>query len=90
MKNYFVAYDLNAPGQSYQRVIEAIEQLGQTVKIQFSLFYLKTDLTEKEVAEHVARAMDANDTVIVIEASGAYYQGIKQEAADQMRRLWPQ
>lgn len=40
--NLFIAYDLNAPGQNYDAVRDAIRDLGQHWQAQFSLFYVNT------------------------------------------------
>lgn len=70
--NYFVAYDLNFPGQNYDAVIERIKSLGTHAHMQMSLFYLKTDLTMIEVHTSIREVMDANDKLAVIWAQDAY------------------
>lgn len=70
--NYFVAYDLDFPGQNYAAVIERIESLGGYAHMQMSLFYLKTDLTIIEVHNRIREVMDANDKLAVIWAQDAW------------------
>ena len=45
--NLFVSYDLYAPGQNYEKVIEAIKSKGAWAKVQKSLWYLKTKVLLK-------------------------------------------
>lgn len=70
--NYFVAYDLNFPGQNYDAVIERIKSLGTYAHMQMSLFYLKTDLAMVDVHNSIREVMDTNDKLAIIWARDAY------------------
>lgn len=67
--NLFVSYDLHEPGKNYDAVIEAIKKLGNWAKVHYSLWYVKSDLAASQAAEQVWTKMDANDKLLVIDAS---------------------
>lgn len=66
--NLFIAYDLNAPGQNYDAVRDAIKSLGQWWQPQFSLFYVHTPYDPQAAFNIVQAAMDAGDRLAVINA----------------------
>lgn len=70
--NYFVAYDLVAPGQNYSAVIERIQSLGLYAPMQFSLFFLQSDLAMVDVHARIREVMDPNDRLAVIWAQDAF------------------
>ncbi len=70
--NYFVAYDLNFPGQNYDAVTERIKSLGRYAHMQMSLFYLQSELTLPEVHAAIREVMDVNDRLAVIWAHDAF------------------
>jgi hypothetical protein len=88
MANLFIAYDLDTPGQNYQKVEAAIAALGQVVKVQFSLYYVKTNLSVKDAESRVWAAMDANDRLIAIDASNAQWHNIFPGASDFIQAHW--
>jgi hypothetical protein len=69
--NLFIAYDLDAPGQNYDAVRDAIRGLGQWWQAQFSLFYVHTEHTPGEAFTIVHAAMDINDKLAVINCDSA-------------------
>jgi hypothetical protein len=69
--NLFIAYDLDYPGQHYEAVRHRIRELGQWWQFQYSLFWVSTELSADAAYAHVAQAMDSNDRLAVINATGA-------------------
>lgn len=71
--NLFVSYDLMAPGQHSSQVEAAIKQLGDWAKVHYSahysLYYVNSPYTSEQAAAHVWASMDANDKLIVIDAT---------------------
>jgi hypothetical protein len=59
--NLFIAYDLIEPGQNYDAVQQRIKELGSWYQFQYSLFYVHTELSPAEAAEHVLAVMDVRD-----------------------------
>lgn len=90
MNNLFVSYDLKNPGQNYDRVIATIKTLGSWAKVQYSLWYVSSAYTASQAAEIVRRAQDANDTLIVIDATAndAFWYGIDPKVAEFMQQNW--
>jgi hypothetical protein len=89
--NIFIAYDLNSPGQDYSEVIEAIKSLGVWAKIQESLWFVSTTLSEKEVFNHIGKVMDDNDSLIIIntKTNGASWSDdIEKNVGDYIRDNW--
>ena len=70
--NYFVAYDLIAPGQNYSAVTERIKSLGAHAHMQYSLFYLQSALSMADVHARIREVMDSDDRLSVIWAHDAY------------------
>lgn len=69
MNNLFISYDLNAPGQRYDKVEEAIKALGNWAKVQKSFWYVNSMHSVSEAAQRVWAVMDGNDSLIVVDAS---------------------
>ncbi len=69
MNNLFISYDLMSPGQQYDRVAEAIKGLGSWAKVHLSLWYVSSNYGAKAAADIVRKAMDANDKLIIVDAS---------------------
>ncbi len=86
--NLFVAYDLAIHGQNYVKVEAAINSLGRAVKIQLSMYYLKTDYTYVQAEQHIRNAMDSNDRLIVIEASNASMTNLLPGSAQFVTDHW--
>jgi hypothetical protein len=70
--NYFIAYDLVRPGQNYQAVIQRITSLGTSAHMQFSLFYLQSELSMAGVHSSIREVMDPNDRLAVVWAKDAF------------------
>lgn len=67
--NLFVSYDLFAPGQNYEKVIETIKKQGFWAKVHKSLWYIKSTSSAQAVAEKVWVVMDKNDSLIVLDTT---------------------
>ena len=90
MANVFVSYDLDKPGQNYEAVMTEIKTHGAWAKVEYSLFYLSTQETAKSIAEAVWAKMDANDKLIVVDATRghAYWYGLDSKVAEFMLQNW--
>ena len=90
MNNLIVSYDLIAPGQSYDKVAQAIKSLGAWAKVQYSLWYVKSSYTAGQAAETVRRAQDANDSLIVVDATNdnAAWYNIDPKVSEFLREHW--
>lgn len=81
-RKYIVAYDLNAPGQKYKKMTEALETYGTNQKkILETTWLLKTRKSAQEIYDGLKAYLDSNDRIIVIEVVPANAQGwLSQDA----------
>jgi hypothetical protein len=88
--NLFVSYDLHAPGQNYDKVIAEIKLHGDWAKVHYSLFYISSDESAKQVADAVWKKMDQNDRLIVVDAShnDAYWYNLADEVSKFIQEHW--
>lgn len=86
--NLFIAYDLVSPGQNYDTVREAIRRLGQWYQFQYSLFYVHTELSANAAHDRVRAVMDANDRLVVIDATTAVASVYPQPHFDAINAVW--
>lgn len=64
---YSINYDLNNPGQNYEKVRAAVEALGPAVKALHSTFLLHSTLDATQVWTRIAHAFDQNDRCLISE-----------------------
>jgi hypothetical protein len=90
MHNLFVSYDLHQPGRNYESVIAAIKAQGNWAKPLESVFFLDTAKTAEAVHAAVRAAMDANDSLLVIDASNnhAVWSNLAPNVSDYIRGHW--
>jgi len=88
--NLFVSYDLNDPGQSYDKVAKAIKELGAWAKVQMSFWYVSSDYSAKQACQHIWKSMDSNDSLTVVDATtnDAFWFNVSPEAQKQMQVMW--
>lgn len=88
--NLFVSYDLRTPGQNYDDVIAEIKKHGSWAKVHYSLFYLSSTETAEQVAKAVWAKMDANDRLIVVNASAntAYWYNLGDTVDQFLKDHW--
>ncbi len=88
--NLFISYDLNSPGKDYEAVIQRIKSLGNWAKVQKSFWYVNSTLTCAQAASQVWAVMDANDSLIVVDASNneASWYNLSKEVEDYIKGKW--
>ena len=86
--NFFIAYDLDAPGQDYRKIEKAINECGAAFKVQLSLYYVKSTHTQAAIVEHCWKSMDKNDRLLVIEASNATFQNLLPGSKEFIQQNW--
>ena len=68
MPAYMITYDLNASGQRYDKVIEAIKASSSDWCSYWKSSYLiKSSLTPNQIVDNIKPYLDSNDSLIVIE-----------------------
>lgn len=90
--NLHISYDLNVPGQDYEKVISKIKTLGSWTKIHKSFWYVDSAYSAKQAADLVRAAMDSSDTVYVVDSTNndAYWYGLTDNASDFIQQHWMQ
>lgn len=77
MAAYMITYDLNATGQKYDEVIQAIKDSSTGAWCTFwkSSFLIKSFLTANQISNKITPHLDQNDRMIVVEVKPTNYQG---------------
>jgi hypothetical protein len=86
----FISYDLYQPGQNYEAVAKAIQELGSWAKVQKSFWYVRSEFTSAQACQHVWQVMDATDSLIVVDATNnrANWQNISPDVAAFIQQNW--
>lgn len=79
MAIYAISYDLNSPGQKYDRMKKAIESCGESIKPMESYWFVDSSLTAAEVSQRVRQAHDVNDLRFVQKVTAEYGGWLSQE-----------
>jgi hypothetical protein len=69
MRAYLVSYDLDKPGQDYHPLIQELKRMG-AIRVLYSEWVLKSDLTAKEIRDHLWPSIDSNDMLLVVALTG--------------------
>ena len=83
MAVYMVSYDLNSPGQKYQNLYDALESYSSYWHCLDSTWLIKTDDRPTQILDHLASALDKNDTLLVAKVSApAAAEGLSKDCSD--------
>jgi hypothetical protein len=63
---FTVSYDLVAPGQNYDRLIDKLKSIGAQ-KVLLSQWVLLSNLSAKEIRDMLQQYIDTNDRLVVID-----------------------
>ncbi|MCV7577518.1 hypothetical protein ACQUSY_12760 [Microbacterium sp. YY-03] len=75
MSAYLVTYDLNAPGQDYESLIERIKFYGTWANLMKSTWIVVSNKSADAVYTHLRGAMDDSGWLFVVDISGQDRQG---------------
>lgn len=67
MSIYVISYDLNSPGQNYEKLYDAIISYGTYFHALDSTWLIESKASSLDIANHLKRYMDSNDKLIVAE-----------------------
>ncbi len=84
---YIISYDLNAPGQNYEPLYDALRDLGAR-RILASQWAVDRDNTScRQLYSHLARYVDANDKLLVTAPDNGWWasNGVAQVIRDVTR-----
>src|SRR3569832_2105566 len=88
--NVYISYDLYQYKENYEQVRSIIEGLGSWSRIHLSLWFIKPDLSAKDIAAKVWEAMEDIDMLIVVDASyiTAYWYCLTDVASNFLAVEW--
>lgn len=67
---YLITYDLNRPGQNYDKLYEAIKKLGTWWHCLDSTWLVISSKSAKEIRVYLKSYFDFNDSLLVIKTCG--------------------
>ncbi len=70
MATYLITYDLNAPGQDYDKLYEAIKKLGACWHCLDSNWFVISSKTASAIRDYLKPYIDSNDSLLVLKSSG--------------------
>ena len=68
-KPYLISYDLDKPGQNYDKLIARLKQHG-AVRVLLSQWVLTTTWTAVQLCDDLRAYTDSNDRILVVQISG--------------------
>lgn len=86
----FITYDLNATGQNYEKVINAIKDASTGVWCTYwkSSYLIQTNLTVQQVSDKITPHLDSNDRLLVIEVKHNYQGWLPEDAWKYIDNMW--
>ncbi|NBI43962.1 CRISPR-associated protein Cas2 [[Haemophilus] felis] len=89
MKNYLISYDLISPKQSYEPLIKEIKSFRYWAKLNFSTWYVKSDLPLDQLSNRLTSIVDEDDVVIVAEMTNlAWSDSLSKEIKNFVLEHW--
>ncbi|ERK31565.1 hypothetical protein [Clostridium intestinale] len=77
---YIISYDLNKPGQDYNKLYDRIRTLNDYYHVLDSTWLVSTNKTAKEVYSVLQPVGDTNDNILVIQVTSNYWGWLPQKA----------
>lgn len=90
LNNLIISYDLHAPVQNYDAVIDAIKELGSWASVHGSVWYVKSSLSEVQAREKIWKVMDSDDSLIIFNATtnSCAWQNLSEAVANFISNNW--
>lgn len=90
MANLFISYDLDKEGQNYPRIEAAILVCGEAIKVNLSVYYVKTVQSASDIYNFLRTQIDMNDRLLVIDTSNnnAYAFNLLGQSEAFLRAHW--
>lgn len=88
MSLHLVAYDLDKPGQQYEKLTKKLEALGTYFHIQQSVWLVGWNDTAYKLAQYLEDCLDRGDKLFVSHVSAdSAWSGYRQAETDWLRRM---
>lgn len=90
MSTKLIAYDLNAPGQNYDDLIEAIKELGAWWHHLDSTWLVKSDLNTSDIRDRLAKHLDSEDELLVVNVTvdSRSWRGFNDRGSKWLKESW--
>lgn len=90
MSTQLISYDLNAPGQKYDDLIEEIKGLGAWWHHLDSTWLVKSDLTASDIRDRLAKCLDIEDELLVVNVTGDLraWRGFNDRGSRWLKETW--
>lgn len=90
MPTLLIAYDLNAPGQDYDELIDAIKGLGTWWHHLDSTWIVVTRSTAASARDTLAQHVDAGDELLVVDVTGRTraWSGFNSSGSKWLKETW--
>ncbi len=75
MAKFYVAYDLDKPGQNYPNLWDELDSLGAQ-RVQDSVWVLASNSTASAIRDTLQQHIDKNDRLLVVQSAGAAWQNL--------------
>lgn len=83
MSSYIISYDLDNPGQNYEKLIDAIKNYGTYAKITESCWCIVSTDESKVIRDNLESIVDSNDKLFVAKLTGqAAWFGLSKSTSD--------
>lgn len=79
MNTYLVSYDLNVPGQKYDKLYKLIEKFPDHIHIQDSVWIIHAVENSKFIFDYLNQALDRSDDILIIKVSRDFYGTTHEE-----------
>lgn len=90
MKAYSITYDLKSPGRDYNNLYEAIKSSGKWWHYLESTWIVTTNETSQQIWDRLAKNIDNNDRLLIIEVKNNCYGWLPKDAWDWIRQNVPE
>jgi len=77
-KIYCINYDLNNPGQNYEKLIAEIKSCGDWCEIMKSSWLICTSLSASAIYNNLKKSLDSNDYILISHLDSDYYGYLKK------------
>ncbi|AIY19570.1 SinR family protein [Pimelobacter simplex] len=90
MSTKLIAYDLNAPGQNYDALIDAIKGLGAWWHHLDSTWLVKTGVSASDIRDRLAKHIDSGDELLVVDVTGdaRAWRGFDDRGSKWLKETW--
>jgi hypothetical protein len=87
MSALLISYDLNKPGQNYNKLYEKIKSLGTWWHYLESTWIVASTLTPSQAFDRLRSTLDTSDSVLIVNITGDTYSGwLLQEAWNWLKK----